>query len=219
MDKEILVIRHGESEANAGLASDRPDDIPLTERGQLQAIQIADSITTSPSLIVHSSFLRAKQTARPLIDKYPTVPVVTLEIHEFNCLSPTDFANTTMYDRKGAVTEFWSTCNPYLVHGKDAESYNSFGNRITSSLYYLLNSPAQKIVVFTHSQVIRMMWQFFITGNSTFDKESMLFFREKMGQLPVNNGEVFTVIRHVDQITITPSFKPKDSIGIPFWLR
>jgi broad specificity phosphatase PhoE len=48
---DILFIRHAESESNAGLRTEHPATIRLTERGQSQAALTA-KILTRPALVV-----------------------------------------------------------------------------------------------------------------------------------------------------------------------
>ena len=86
--KLVRLIRHAESAANAGLATTAPDSIPLTEKGQLQARAIADSITSAPDLIISSPFERAIATALPTTERFPHVPFETWPVEEFTYLSP-----------------------------------------------------------------------------------------------------------------------------------
>ena len=50
----ILLVRHGESRANAGFATSEPADVPLTDLGHQQALDVADQINETPDLIVVS---------------------------------------------------------------------------------------------------------------------------------------------------------------------
>jgi 2,3-bisphosphoglycerate-dependent phosphoglycerate mutase len=105
--KQILLIRHGESEANAGLKTTVPAEVALTERGWAQARAVADFIVEKPSLVVISPYLRTKQTAQPLITKFPDVSVETWEIQEFTYLATERCRGTDYLDRKPLVEEFW----------------------------------------------------------------------------------------------------------------
>ena len=67
----VFLIRHGESESNAGLASAGPGSAPLTADGHQQAEQIARVLADVPALIVTSPYLRARQTAQPTIRRFP----------------------------------------------------------------------------------------------------------------------------------------------------
>lgn len=70
INKKVVLIRHGESEANVGLPTSDPASIPLTEKGRQQAEQIAEKLTITPDLIIVSPYLRARQTAEPTIKHF-----------------------------------------------------------------------------------------------------------------------------------------------------
>ena len=63
----VFLIRHGESQSNAGLPTTSPNNVALTPQGRQQARHVADFLKFYPSLdlIVTSPYLRAKQTAEP----------------------------------------------------------------------------------------------------------------------------------------------------------
>src|ERR1700737_4972142 len=62
----ILVVRHGETDGNAGRILQRPD-VPLNERGMRQAEQLARRLLAHGFVrIVCSDLLRARMTAAPL---------------------------------------------------------------------------------------------------------------------------------------------------------
>ena len=64
--KNVRLIRHGESAANAGEPTRDHASIPLTAKGLEQARAVAQSITSAPGLILASPFLRAQATALAL---------------------------------------------------------------------------------------------------------------------------------------------------------
>ena len=58
--RRVWLIRHGQSESNAGLPTNGPAASPLTELGHRQAERVAEQFTGPPALIVSSPFLRAQ---------------------------------------------------------------------------------------------------------------------------------------------------------------
>lgn len=96
----ISFFRHGESVSNAGAATSDPATIALTLRGRGQAEQIAQSYTARPSLIVVSPFERTRQTAAPLIARFPQVRVEEWPVQEFTYLEPSRCINTTGAERR-----------------------------------------------------------------------------------------------------------------------
>jgi broad specificity phosphatase PhoE len=61
----IILVRHGESEGNRTRTFTHSPDVPITELGQTQARQAAESIvrTYQPQRLVSSPFARARLTA------------------------------------------------------------------------------------------------------------------------------------------------------------
>ena len=95
----IQLIRHAESEGNAGLPTNDPASIPLTHHGYEQAAALAATFTTAPDLIIVSPFIRTQQTAAPLIARFPEVPVEKWAVQEFTYLNPNKYLGTTETQR------------------------------------------------------------------------------------------------------------------------
>ena len=83
----VWLIRHGQSESNAGLPSADWRGIPLTELGHQQAERIAEVFADPPKLIVSSPYLRAQQTAQPTIARYPGAACEEWPVQEFSYLA------------------------------------------------------------------------------------------------------------------------------------
>lgn len=81
--KNVRLIRHGESAANAGEASLDHASIPLTAKGVEQAYLVAESFAQAPTLIVASPFARAQSTAMATAARFAAIPFETWPIHEF----------------------------------------------------------------------------------------------------------------------------------------
>lgn len=189
--KIITFIRHGQSQANAGQATLDDATIELTDLGWQQARALAGSITQKPDLIIHSKYLRTQQTAAPLLEKFPHIPVKVLPIHEFTYLSPVICAGTNHYQRQNWVAEYWELAGANYIHGVGAESFNQFIERIQICLDMLATIEHQNIIVFTHGHVLRAIWQ--ILGGYQFlsFEEQKHHFYHHMGLLPVPNTCVF----------------------------
>jgi hypothetical protein len=56
------------------------------------------------------------------------VPVEIWPLQEYDFLSPTTCVNTTIHERKPMVMNYWSKCDPDLVHGDGAESFAASHN-------------------------------------------------------------------------------------------
>lgn len=155
----IWLIRHGESEANAGLPTEHPETIPLTALGHKQAQRTSQAFAHAPGLIVTSKYLRARQTAQHTQQRFPDVPVETWDIHEFTYLSPAALGTSTIAERKPLSSAYWEKCNPSAVEGADTESFAGFIERIQTLQKRLLHQDQDFVAIFCHGFVIKaLLW-------------------------------------------------------------
>jgi broad specificity phosphatase PhoE len=186
----ILLVRHGQSVANAGGAA--PDHItnPLTELGRAQAKAFADSFNCMPTLFLHSPFLRTRQTAEPLLQRFPDVPVEEWPIHEFTYLEPTRHNGTNETQQMPHILKYWERPNPAYLDGPGAETFTQFLDRARSAiLRFAQMAHGGCVVVFTHGfmmQAIRLLLLF----PHTTDAELMRNFRRFHSNNFVANTEV-----------------------------
>ena len=84
--KQLLLIRHGESEADILHVHEGRADFPLTERGHRQAEAMGKWVTEhyKPDLIFASTLKRAAQTARHLADAVGVEVIADEDLMEFN---------------------------------------------------------------------------------------------------------------------------------------
>ena len=99
MTKEIYLIRHGESAANAGERIDNPSEIILSEKGQKQALAVARWFSVIPDIIIWSSYIRTLQTALPTMRRFQTSKLLQRGLHEFTYLDTRKYAGTTVLER------------------------------------------------------------------------------------------------------------------------
>lgn len=154
----ILLIRHGQSAANVGLPTLDPESIPLTDKGQLQAENAAKELRSAVDLIIVSPYLRAQQTAEPLIKRFPNALVeIWPEVREFTYLSPASCAGTTVLDRKERVDAYWDAADPDYVDGEGAESFRQFMQRADRVLKKLSELQYKNAAVVSHEQFMRAL--------------------------------------------------------------
>lgn len=153
----IYLVRHGESQANAGeRATGGDNETGLTEKGTLQAQNFADNFNIKPDLIVHSPYFRAKQTAMPLMAKFPDVPVEVWDVQEFTFLDKDICRGTTREERLVIAEEYYSQNDLDFVHGNGAESFNQMVKRVDDMLAKLKCIDKDKfVVIFTHGNFIK----------------------------------------------------------------
>ncbi|HEY8460519.1 MAG TPA: histidine phosphatase family protein [Blastocatellia bacterium] len=178
--KNVWLIRHAESAGNAGLATSRPDTIPLTERGAEQALRLADSFMRAPALIVTSPFIRTQQSARPTIERFPSSRREQWQVQEFSYLSPERYRDTTIADRKPFVEKYWSRCDPHYADGDGAESFADFILRVERAIEGLWSCQADFVAVFGHGLFMRAMIWRMLFGAHPIDADAMSSFRHFM---------------------------------------
>jgi probable phosphoglycerate mutase len=175
----VWLVRHAESEANAGLASDTPGTTAITKKGQDQAVHFAESFKNlctlrpqfTPQLFVTSPYLRTKQTAYPTFENFPEVPHEEWPVQEFTFLAPGKYSGTTYDEREEAREEWWDRGDPHYHDGEGAESFHDLRAR-ASNLIATLNERSMthdRIVIFTHGRFMRALawFQLFDPGPAT----------------------------------------------------
>ena len=147
----VILVRHGQSLANSGGMTTDHIANPLTPLGHQQAQAFAAQFDCAPNLIVVSPFQRAQQTAEPLIQLFPNVPVEVWPIEEFTFLNPAHHRNTTEADRYPYSTTFWQRGDPDYIDGPGAESFSQFLDRARDTIRRLIaRNPGGCVVLFTH---------------------------------------------------------------------
>jgi 2,3-bisphosphoglycerate-dependent phosphoglycerate mutase len=112
MPTELWLIRHGESEANAGLPTTDTTAVALTPRGEHQARQVVRAFTRAPDLLVTSPYRRTKQTAAPLLARFPHTPQAEWLVQEFTYLALPPDVVTTAAERAPLSDAFWGRYDP-----------------------------------------------------------------------------------------------------------
>lgn len=181
----VWLIRHGQSESNAGLPSTDWAAIPLTELGRQQADQVAGAFTDPPQLIVTSPYLRARQTAQPTIGRYPGAAVGEWPVQEFSYLAPLGRA-TTSHEREPEVRAYWERADPQLTE-PGAESFAGLLGRVTGFLGRLGGQHTGPVAVFSHGIFMRAVAWSLLTGVTEPTPADMRQFRAFTSLYPVPN--------------------------------
>lgn len=173
---EVWLVRHAESEANAGLATFDVASIKLTTRGQEQAALLCDALPASPNLLVASPYARTVETARPMLRRCP-MGLDIWPIQEFTYLSRDRCEHTTPEQRRPWVQAYWERSDPEHLDGEGAESFAGFLNRVRAALTRLEDLDAPLVVLFGHGLFMRAaLWQL-LTGVTRIDAAAMRAFR------------------------------------------
>lgn len=141
MPGRLILVRHGETEANLRRVFADSDDIPLTEAGRRQAEQLALRLARefTPRVLVASHFRRARETSEIIGRALGLAPESIPGIHE------RDFGSL-----KGLPYERLATAD------QSVESLESVRRRAITAIEALrLRYPAHEIVLVSHGGVIQ----------------------------------------------------------------
>jgi broad specificity phosphatase PhoE len=154
----VHFIRHAESESNAGMRTEHPATIRITERGREQARLTSQVFETAPDLIVTSPYIRTQQTAAPLMERFPAVPCVEWPVQEFTYLDPAHWNGTTYQERQPIAHAYWDRSDPFSRDGGIAESFVDLIERVERTRQLILEQKVRTIVIYSHGQFTRSFW-------------------------------------------------------------
>jgi probable phosphoglycerate mutase len=200
--QKILLIRHGQSDANRGLIAESVPSTGITELGRRQAEAIAASFTSPPDKVIVSSFKRSRETAAPTLDRFPTTPVEEWPVHEFTYLAPPTPAHPTPKMHRDRVDEYWNAGRPYRGCGKGAESFAQFIDRIARARDALRADPAKSIAVFSHRKFLSGLIWLSMTDEVKMSSRRMARFRHFDHGFPIKNGTIVPTLWCGDEFWI-----------------
>jgi 2,3-bisphosphoglycerate-dependent phosphoglycerate mutase len=214
----VFLVRHGESWANAGFATPDPVKVELTPLGGKQAEEVATFLKkhTHLNLIVHSSYLRTKQTAESTKKLFPSTTMEEWEVQEFTYLSSVHRECSTVHDRKPLVEIYWTISEPSLIDSScsyftlnpQSESFKFFIWRVQAFIRKLkeFEDRCQNFVVFNHEQFIAAaLWciEREPTPTELSSSDSMRDFRDFFYQHRLPNGGIVELkVRHNQEMLL-----------------
>ncbi len=191
----VWLIRHGESQSNAGLPTDRPESTRLTARGIDQAKQVAANLKshTSLDLIVTSRYKRMQETAAFMQSRFPDVPLEKWNVHEFTYLSPPYLGISTIHNQSPLVEAYWEQRLPASEDGTESESFDAFIKRVRGFVERLRSSEfgsGKTIAVFSHEQFITAVRWLIERNPTSITEKAMDDFKSYLKQNPIPNGAI-----------------------------
>lgn len=183
------LVRHGQSASNAGLPATGHAETPLTALGHEQARALAQRVDRRPDLLIVSPFLRAKDTAQPVRERWPGTQCEVWPIGELTYLSPARCRGTTAESRRPWIEEYWGRCDPDYLDGPDAESFAAFMARLLDFDRRLQALDGDFVIAVGHGQFFRAyLWgrdrHFAVTAQGMRD------YRQAETAQPMANGEI-----------------------------
>lgn len=157
---KILVIRHGESEADLLDVHEGRADFALTERGHRQAEAMADYVAENYNIskIYASTLTRAKQTAGHLSDKTEVPVVFDEDLMEFNNGLLAGLPRAVVREKYPEVSDL-----PIDKAVYEQESQVEFRQRAENALSRILSEaePDETIAVVSHGGMINQLYRSF----------------------------------------------------------
>ncbi|SMC04413.1 Broad specificity phosphatase PhoE [Sulfobacillus thermosulfidooxidans DSM 9293] len=155
---DVLLVRHGESEANAaGRFACRTWDPPLTASGSLEAERLARQLLNAPvRYIVTSPLLRARQTIAPLARILHIDPVVLEDLAEVDLGQWDGHRLKDLENANSPAFQAWRQ-DPESNPPPGGESIMTVGQRVLTALSQFLQTcePSTLTVAATHADCIK----------------------------------------------------------------
>lgn len=186
----VWLIRHGESEANAGLPTVNPSITPITAKGERQAQQVAKAFTQPPDLIVTSPYHRTQQTAKPTRARFPNVPHAEWPVQEFTYLAPARYRGSTIEHRLPLSDAYWQRNDPLHIDGVGAESFSDLLVRVQITQTKLLHLKEEFVAIFSHGRFIRAFVWAVLTRSTEANPKRMRQFQSLITAFSVPNGSI-----------------------------
>jgi 2,3-bisphosphoglycerate-dependent phosphoglycerate mutase len=157
MEKHVYLVRHGESESNAGNVHIGPS-APLTLKGREQARLIAERVAhLSIDTLLSSTFPRAVDTAATIAQKVDITPEQNALFGEFEGPSSLHGMHRSHPDFIAAQTKISEMVDDPNFRLHDEETFVELIARGTAALEYLAVHPGERICVVTHGGFLRLL--------------------------------------------------------------
>ena len=175
MNKEVYLIRHGQSEANVALDLDNPNfyyDAKLTSIGKKQAQNTQKKLSNIDfDLLLCSPLTRALQTFDLIFPNLSQEAVILPFVREHSLCSsevgrqPTILAKEFPDFKFNNLNNFWWNNNIYINEKKIvSESMEDLDKRILIFKKWIYNRPEKKIALVGHGTFISRIINHFLNN-------------------------------------------------------
>ncbi len=206
--KKFYLIRHAQSESNAGHAIRPNPDIALTNLGRQQARELSDWLlahVATPNKVFVSSYIRTHQTAEPYLDKTGLTSIVLDDLREFNYLDYEHIKDLTLPQIIKMADEFWARGDREYTDSPTSDNFINLVARVKAVCEEFDALPDGTYVVFTHGMWLGMlMWQLIhgYHGGECPRLFNVVKFREFELTVRPKNCEVYLMMTDEGQHTI-----------------
>lgn len=209
--KHIYLIRHAQSESNAGVIIRPNAQINLTNYGKTQAEQLASwllsNIDKPVNKVFISPYIRTAQTAEPYLIKTKQQATVIDDLYEFNYFEFEHIKDLIFAQLVEKADNYWQTADIDFQDSENTDSYRQFIKRVQNVRQFFQQLPDGCYVVFTHGMWIGMLlWQ--LLHNDSKHIENMHKFRAFELSIRPKNCEVFLLM--IDKFTTVSKIRSRD---------
>lgn len=148
MNETVLgLLRHGQTDWNVDMRLQGVSDIPLNERGRIQAKIAAPKVALGNwDLVLTSPLSRARETAEIVSTALPGVALLTHEL----------LLERSFGVAEGLTYEQWREQFGAIHHAEGAESIENLTERVENFLQDLaLTYPGKRVLAVSHGAFIR----------------------------------------------------------------
>lgn len=198
----VWLIRHGESESNAGLPTEKLTEFTqLTPKGHRQAESLLH-VVDNPDLIVTSPYIRTKQTAQPILAQFPNCPQVEWSVQEFDYLSlpPKPTSRAEILD---LCKVYWQRRDPFYIDGEGAESFAGLMHRVKQMFQQVRQLDSKVILIFSHAGFIRAVLWSALTQSTEISPKGMEKFCSFIQAVRIPNAAIVKLHLHQDETFVS----------------
>ncbi len=155
---DILLIRHGESEANARDIIQGRSDFPLSERGRRQARLTARALfDTPPELVFTSPLKRARATAEIVNERHRAPVDILVELNEYHLGGFEGLTMEEVVERWPDVPARIDAGEPFHLMAPGGERDEEVDVRAARAMKTILESGAGRVFVVAHLGIIERL--------------------------------------------------------------
>lgn len=211
--KTVYLVRHGESEANAGFPTYQGETSKLTELGMQQARFIAKRCTNLPiDVVLASTAVRSQETAQAVGEEIGQ----TVEVQEVftERRLPKEMIGMFRADKKAQELERRWLEGFYEdgIRVGNGENFSDLKLRGGAALTHLENRSESNILVVTHGFFLRMIIARVIHGESLTPREF-----ERLAQGISTNNTGLTVLKFGRHFFQRLHIEPRDGWILHVW--
>jgi broad specificity phosphatase PhoE len=186
----IYLVRHAQSQANAGGMTLENPIVPLTALGELQARAIAPLLPATSVTIWSSPFKRTLDTAAPYCARMDRTAATHDDLREFETVDTVQLRGSPCEERESVVAGYWMKSDPDQRSGPGAETFREFHGRVARARHQFLPVLPDSTIVFAHGMWMALLfWQMW--GFASVDCLSMTLFRRFQLGFPTPNAGVY----------------------------